>query len=108
MSWNKNTVNCSEVYGRVKVLKECLQYHILTKIGRVVGQGLNDHGDYDLFQLEYKDSDGVTHILRQQMQRTQDCDSDDYIIDLDVSDKSPSYILNIPLEITLSEDMEYL
>lgn len=86
MSWNKNTVDLSEVDAAERVLRNLkIPYHLST-LKKVQGRGLNDTDDsldnlYDLDnqkylirRLQYRDI-----VLLEQMVRTCDCDADDVI-----------------------------
>ena len=78
MSWNKNTMNISELPATIKVLEEMNIPYTKTVIGTVVGLGLNDDysesREYVLHKLEYKDV-----VILEQMVRTTDCDTDDWV-----------------------------
>jgi len=76
MSYNKNTVNISEVEATLDVLKTNNIAHELTVIGIVDDHGINSEGvKHQLFRLRYN-----TVVLLEQMQRTKDCDGDDMIV----------------------------
>lgn len=77
MSWDKNTVNLSDVDSRIHVLNQIgISYSLIT-LGEVGGHGLNDFDGktYPIRQLKYKDI-----VVLEQMIREDDCDFDDMII----------------------------
>lgn len=84
MSWNKNTINQSEIERLVDLLKDLKVPYCLTTIDKVRGLGLNDMENtfYPLLKLEVKD-----FIYIDQMVRTTDCDTDDVINTLKFSTK---------------------
>lgn len=79
MSWNKNTINNSEIDKTIELLKEFKIKYTLKTIGKVPGYGLNDYyndiKDYKIRQLEYND-----FIIVEQMNRHPDCDMNDVIL----------------------------
>lgn len=107
MSWDKNTINLSNLVGYIELLKELEIPFTIEARGSVKGMGLNDNDEWDeknkcpkmKYYLLSKLSVGNL-VFIEQMQRTNDCDSDDYIILLKFNkDEVPD---NIPLEITES------
>lgn len=80
MSWNKNTRVESSVDATIEVLKKLSVPYTVTVLGTVIGMGLNDYDDkrYDIRRLQYRDT-----VLLEAMYRTEDCDSDDYLISYD-------------------------
>ena len=78
MSYDKNTISISEIDNTIELLKELGIEYKLTELGEVVGYGLNDEysetDKHKIRKLEYKDK-----VILEQMVRTEDCDSDDYI-----------------------------
>jgi hypothetical protein len=80
MSWDKNTVNCSEIDTVIGTLDDCQIPFTLTKIGEFNGCGLNDmYNDrkepYQLRQLNYKDITILEYV-----EKDADCDTDDVIL----------------------------
>lgn len=81
ISWNKNTLVLSDIDNTIEVLKETGTPYTLVEIGKVNGMGLNDDiqsddiKQYPIRRLEYK-----TFVVLEQLQRTPDCDSDDWLI----------------------------
>jgi len=105
MSWNKNTLNFSQIDTIIEVLITLKEKYTLISIGRVKAFGLNDSilGLYShcLRKLTYKNQ-----IIIEQMQRTSDCDSDDLIVSLQFTkEKLPK---RIPLEIYLDMNVDEL
>jgi len=75
MSWNKNTINTSEVNAALVILKDTNTPYTLEVLGSVNGDGLNDDfgtGSYECRKLTYGGK-----VLMEHMIRTFDCDSDD-------------------------------
>lgn len=91
MSWNKNTIH-SYLNDLVKVLDAANAPYSLTDRGIVGDFGLNEDGPITLRTLVY-----TNVVLMEQMQRTEDCDSDDYIVCLGF--EKDSLLGEIPLEI---------
>ena len=101
MSWNKNTINFSEVDSAAKWAKRFNIPHKLSTMGTVVGMGLNDIIDmensvqYDIRRLEIGDI-----VLLERMERHPDCDMDDYLVSVEFSKKNEpknwKYIYNVP------------
>jgi hypothetical protein len=88
MSWDKNTLNLSEVDSVMNTLRDLGEPFVLHVLGEVQGNGLNDdawegEGEdahpvlkmYQIRKLEYKNV-----VLLEQMQRHPDCDVDDVIL----------------------------
>lgn len=80
MSWNKNTVDNSFVDRTIELLDELEIPYKLTTLGEVHGLGLNDDyarngKPYEARRLEYGD-----FVILERMERSADCDSDDYFI----------------------------
>ncbi len=89
MSWDKNTVNMSNIDGTILTLKKLGVPYKVTILSKVKGLGLNDdifeedikgilHPGiryYDIRKLEYKDT-----IILEKMLRDNDCDFDDVIV----------------------------
>lgn len=83
MSYEKQTINCSEIDKTIELLKEFGAEYKLTILGEVQGMGCND--DVDIFdglsrkhkirKLEYKDK-----VILEQMCRNPDCDENDLIV----------------------------
>jgi len=78
MSWNKNTINRSEINKTIELLKELNVKYVLKTLGKVPGYGLNDEINntlkHEIRKLIYND-----FIIMEQMIRGQDCDIDDSI-----------------------------
>ena len=89
MSWDKNTIVCSQINAIISTLDICKKPYTLSVLGNVQGHGLNDDliiednsGElypgskyYDIRKLEFE---GI--VILEQMQRSHDCDTDDMII----------------------------
>lgn len=81
MSWEKLTINKSEIDKTIELLKEFKIKYKLTILGEVIGYGLNDDigidesKKYKIRKLEYKDK-----IVLEQRVKSDDCDMDDYIL----------------------------
>lgn len=98
MSWNKNTIVCSDLEFRIAKLKEMNIPYKLVNLGKVSGIGLNDYGEsigdsfrkevkfvaeddlfpsvkYKLYRLEYNDK-----VVLEQMNRHEDCDINDHLV----------------------------
>lgn len=88
MSWDKNTLNFSEIDATINVLKDIGETFLLDVLGEVQGSGLNDEqwigeGEdahptmklYPIRKLIYKNT-----VMLEQMQRHPDCDIDDVIL----------------------------
>lgn len=82
MSWNKNTIDYSNINAIIRVLKDMEEPYKVTVLGKVKGLGLNDEDDayYELRRLEYKDK-----VILEKMIRISDCDMDDSIISVEYS-----------------------
>ena len=78
MSWDKNTISCSEIDKTIELLSELSIPYSLKILGKVTGYGLNDDyaktDQHKIRQLEYKEK-----VILEQMIRNDDCDSDDVI-----------------------------
>jgi hypothetical protein len=78
MSWNKNTLNHSQVNRTIELLDELGIPYTLEAIGEVKAIGLNDMMSYIhtywMRRLSYNDKVILEHILR-----SWDCDVDDII-----------------------------
>lgn len=79
MSWDKNTINFSEVDTFIRAFRLLGIPHSdykLRQIGKVLGRGLNDRDDefYILRRLEVADK-----IILEYIERHSDCDIDDVI-----------------------------
>jgi hypothetical protein len=74
MSWNKNTINLSQIDAWINLCKSNNMAYELTVLGKVRGRGLNDDGDLEIRRLRCGES-----VLLERMERTADCDSDDLI-----------------------------
>lgn len=97
MSWDKNTLNYSDIplVSRVlKILKEPYKVEIM---GEVDGYGLNDlSGEkHRLHKLIFRGK-----VILEQMVRTHDCDCDDYIHSV-LKNKEPK---NWSLEVWVDEE----
>lgn len=81
MSYDKNTINLSNLEAVSTALNDLTIEHKTIELAKVRGMGLNDHfsdiEDYTLRALVYKD---IVEV--EQMQRTYDCDSDDFIVSI--------------------------
>ena len=79
ISWNKNTINRSEINKTIELLKEFKVDYKLKILGKVRGDGLNDDingtPEHEIRRLEYND-----FVILEQMIRSQDCDIDDVIL----------------------------
>lgn len=78
MSWDKNTVNCSEIDSIVRVLQDLKIDHTLFLLGAFEGRGLNDNeedNEHILRQLNYQ---GFT--ILEYVEKDADCDTDDVIL----------------------------
>ena len=79
MSYNKNTVNCSDIDTIIETLKELNVKYILKDIGKVTGYGLNDDyaktDKHKIRKLTYED-----FVVLEKIKRTTDCDTDDLIV----------------------------
>lgn len=80
MSWNKDTINVSEIDSTIRVLETLNEPYKLIILGEVMGLGLNDtlgHGqeEYPIRKLEFRDK-----VVLERMDRTEDCDADDYLV----------------------------
>lgn len=82
MSWNKNTINASEVDATIKVLKKIGTPYQVEELGTVQGMGLNDDyfgsGEYNCRKLTYGNT-----VLMEQMSCHSDCDMDDYFVSVE-------------------------
>ena len=87
MSFNKNTINMSDIDRIETVLIILKEPYTIEKIDTVKGLGLNDDIDgvdaqHSLFKLCFRDK-----VVIDRMERTMDCDCDDcivsYVIDKD-------------------------
>lgn len=96
MSWDKQTINLSNLNGYIELLQNLEIPYSVEELGKVQGMGLNDIDDYTLRKLIVKDL-----VFVEQMQRTTDCDSMDYITLLTFRKDQMSD--NIPLEITYDD-----
>ena len=85
MSWEKNTINLSELDSVVAMLKKDNRPHTMTVLGEVLGLGLNDDSryNYKIRRLEYTTLSGQGYVVLEQMQRTSDCDSDDHLVSME-------------------------
>lgn len=81
MSWNKNTVNLSDVPAILKLFDEIEYPYVLTELAEVYGNGLNDTDGqvYQIRKIEYTDSKGEQWVILEQFCRDCDCDMDDII-----------------------------
>lgn len=100
MSYNKNTLISSEIGNTIKILDRLKVPYTLTDLGTVRGQGLNDDYEgidsYKIRKLEYGD-----YVIIEQMRRTNDCDTDDYIVSEEfLKNKAPK---EWDLEITITD-----
>jgi hypothetical protein len=83
MSWNKNTINVSDLDSTIEVLENLDVPYKCETIGRVQGYGLNDSYGfsddedkfYDIRKLSYGD-----WIVIEQIVRDIDCDANDLIV----------------------------
>lgn len=105
MSWNKNTTNLSKLDIIASTLDSAGIKYELKELGQVKAMGLNDEyleiENYKLRSLIYKGISGVQKIIAEQMQRTDDCDSDDFIISIGFNGKLPD---DFKIEINLDEN----
>ena len=99
MSWNKNTINNSQLYTFAYTFGKVRRPINIEIIGYAEGYGLNDIyedniGLYPIRKLSFDDI-----VVLEQMQRTVDCDTDDTIVSIMFdADKVPS---DWPIEITI-------
>lgn len=77
MSWDKNTINTSSLNEVKSTLDDLGVEYKLTVRGEVPGHGNNDDKPISLRQLEYG-----KYVLVEQLNRSEDCDFDDYIVSL--------------------------
>lgn len=83
MSWDKQTVDYSDIKIVLDTLNVIGVPYVLTELGKIRGNGLNDINEegtetyYSLRKLEY-----ANRVILDQMQRTHDCDSDDCIVSI--------------------------
>jgi hypothetical protein len=110
MSWDKNTLNFSQIDAVMQVLRDLGESFVLHVLGEVLGNGLNDevfNGEneegypalrmYQIRKLEYKNI-----VLLEQMQRHPDCDIDDIIMSFKfIKGQEPT---DWKIEITLEDD----
>lgn len=82
MSWNKETINFSEIDSIIKTLEDTNTPYQLEILGEVGGYGLSDVSflkniskKYPIRCLRY-----MHIVIKEQMIRTKDCDTDDYIV----------------------------
>jgi hypothetical protein len=82
MSWDKNTIVHSEIDAIISIFEEIHYPYKLKILGEVMGCGLNDDDGqiYSIRSLEYKTKKGYNIVLLERMERTSDCDGDDYIV----------------------------
>ena len=110
MSWNKNTINLSSIDNTIEILESLNIPYKLNILVVVAGRGINDeiwkknrkgiqeleNKLYQIRKLEWKD---IVYI--DQMQKTYDCDSHDYLVTLRfLKGKEPK---NLPVEIYIDE-----
>ena len=78
MSWDKNTINGSDVIFAASLLEAVGTPYKLTKIADASANGMNDTIDdrdsYPLYRLEFRD-----RVALDRIERTYDCDGDDVI-----------------------------
>lgn len=76
MSFDKNTINNSEIDAAIKVLEDIDIPYKLTEIGIIHGFGINDidGAGYPIRRLEY-----LNTVMLERIDRTTDCDADDTI-----------------------------
>ena len=111
MSWNKNTVIVSEVDATVRIMDSMGMKYQLHKLGEVANMGLEVQYDPDVLHnvpiraIEFVDVQGVKHLLIVQMQRTLDCDSDDFVVSFHLIGEAATIDLTTwPLEISEEYD----
>lgn len=79
MSWDKNTMNCSEIDKTIELLKELKIKYKVKVLGTVTGYGNNDayakSDKHKIRRLEYNDK-----VILEQIRRNDDCDENDFII----------------------------
>lgn len=89
MSWDKNTNNKSQINGMIAALSASNQPFTVEVKDKVIGLGLNDQYSpdgvtfYELCTLRF-----AGKIFTDIMQRTHDCDSDDTIVTIEVTEES--------------------
>jgi len=74
MSWNKNTINHSEIDATINLLKKVGINYELRVLGKVQNRGLGATDDCDMRRLSYE---GL--VMLETIYRTSDCDADDVI-----------------------------
>lgn len=105
ISWDKNTISCSEVDNTIELLKEMNVEYKLTILGEVEGNGLNDgmmweeNKKYPIRKLEYNDK-----VILEKLVRHPDCDVDDNIISEKFNKKEEPR--NWEIEVTLVDEDE--
>jgi len=84
MSWDKNTIDMSNLDSIKEMLDELEIPYKLENKQSVMGRGLNDDSDkyYDLRRLEYRDK-----VILECMTQTTDCDSDDCLVSYKLDSK---------------------
>ena len=80
MSWNKNTVDKSFVDQAIKLLDELEIPYKVETLGEVQGMGLNDDYGRDRRPYEARRLEYAGFVMLERMERSADCDSDDYFI----------------------------
>ena len=88
MSWDKNTINMSQIDNNIKMLDNLKIKYKLIKLGEVEGHGNNDTyweityeeeiKKYPIRKLEYGNK-----VIIEQMLRSKDCDMDDYLVSVE-------------------------
>lgn len=105
MSWNKNTINLSKLDIIASTLDSAGIKYEIKELGQVKAMGLNDGymdiEKYSLRSLSYKGISGSQKIIIEQMQRTEDCDSNDFLVSFEFNEKLPE---NFEIEINLDEN----
>ena len=104
MSWDKNTINMSNLDAVKEILDDLKVKYTLEVKKKVRGYGLNDatFGEedkvYELHRLAYRG-----FVILEQIKRTQDCDANDTIISRkftrETEPKDWQYVINETEEI---------
>ena len=82
MSYNKNTINFSQIDALLIVLDDLKQPYSLFILGEVGAYGMNDDDrqSYPIRKLVCFESTGIKRTIVEQMRRSDDCDANDYIM----------------------------
>ena len=99
MSWEKMTVNHSELDSVLKTLKKLKVKYSVKQLGEAVGLGIND-GDgetYPIRQLAFKN-----YVIIERMLRSCNCDLDDVIVSYEFT--KSTLPKSWPLEVIIDEE----